>query len=57
MSPIFHAACWAIVILCIALAGTAEIIPAATANMLVTTLPLVMVATFAGSRRRCARVG
>lgn len=55
MPQMLRALPWAIAILLIALAGAAGIVPAATANMLVTVLPLVMVATLAGSRRRCAR--
>ncbi|WP_156377736.1 hypothetical protein [Sphingopyxis sp. Root1497] len=55
MPQMIRALPWAIAILLIALAGAAGIVPAATANMLVTVLPLVMVATLAGSRHRCAR--
>ena len=42
---------WAIAILAIALLGAADIIPADAATSLVTVLPLVMVAIFAGSAR------
>ncbi|WP_077146863.1 hypothetical protein [Sphingopyxis sp. KK2] len=53
MQQILRALPWAIAILLIALAGAADIIPAATASSLVTVLPLVMVATLARTAR-CA---
>jgi hypothetical protein len=54
MPQMLRALPWAIAILLIAAAGAADIIPAATASSLATVLPLVMVATLAGSRRDCA---
>jgi len=49
MPQILRALPWAIAILAIALLGAADIIPADVATSLVTVLPLVMVAIFAGS--------
>ncbi|WP_293703664.1 MULTISPECIES: hypothetical protein [unclassified Sphingopyxis] len=51
MPQILRALPWAIAILAIALLGAADIIPADVATSLVTVLPLVMVAIFAGSAR------
>ncbi len=51
MPQMLRALPWAIAILAIALLGAADIIPADVATSLVTVLPLVMVAIFAGSVR------
>ena len=51
MPQMLRALPWAISILAIALLGAADIIPADVATSLVTVLPLVMVAIFAGSAR------
>lgn len=51
MPQILRALPWAVAILAIALLGAADIIPADVATSLVTVLPLVMVAIFAGSAR------
>jgi len=51
MPQMLRALPWAIAILAIALLGAADIIPADAATSLVTVLPLVMVAIFAGSAR------
>ncbi|MFN7029453.1 MAG: hypothetical protein ACK4PC_08800 [Sphingopyxis sp.] len=51
MPQMLRALPWAIAILAIALLGAADIIPADVATSLVTVLPLVMVAIFAGSAR------
>lgn len=56
MPQMLRALPWAIAILAIALLGAADIIAADVANTLVTVLPLIMVATIAGSRR-CGPVG
>ena len=51
MPQMLRALPWAIAILAIALLGAANIIPADVATSLVTVLPLLMVAIFAGSAR------
>jgi len=51
MPQMLRALPWAIAILAIALLGATDIIPADAATSLVTVLPLVMVAIFAGSAR------
>ncbi|WP_260580518.1 hypothetical protein [Sphingopyxis sp. PET50] len=53
MSPIFKAVCWAVAILCIALASALRFIPGKLATSLITVLPLVMVAIMAS--RPCIR--
>ena len=57
MPQILRALPWTIAILLIALAGAADIIPAATARSLVTVLPLVMVVTLTRTARCASRQG
>jgi hypothetical protein len=55
MPPIFRALCWALALICVALAQILDIIPQNVASMLIVVLPAIMIATTPRDGRACGK--